>query len=155
MTADDEARQSRAVGTLIREHREWAGYSRVRLGDLVGVPAEELERWELTGVPLPPSEQVRSVAEFLDIEPERLDAAVSGEKGVVPDRDMSFRHFDQEYGAVPQLDYALDVRGFTPEALAEALDTTPTMVQAWRLGAIEMTVAERLALTGLIHPDGT
>jgi hypothetical protein len=51
---------------------------------------------------------------------------------------------------VPVLEYAIDVRGWTPEEIAEALETTPTKVQAWRLGAIEMAPAERSALTALV-----
>ncbi len=111
---------------------------------------DELERWELTGVPLPPSEHALAVAAFLDIEPERIDAAISGEEGGGRRRGMTSRNLDEEYGAVPELDYALDTRGFTPEELAQALDTSPTKIQAWRLGSMEMTIAERLALTGLI-----
>ena len=66
---------------------------------------------------------------------------------------MSTRNMDEEYGVAPELDYALDVCGFTPEELAQALDTSPTKVQAWRLGAMEMTIAERLGLTGLISRE--
>ena len=41
--------------------------------------------------------------------------------------------------------------GWTPEEVAEALATSPTKVQAWRTGVIEMTQAERLTLSGLFR----
>jgi hypothetical protein len=54
----------------------------------------------------------------------------------------------------PWFQLSLQDQGWTPEEVAEALDTSPTKVQAWRLGAVEMTTAERLALTELVRLKG-
>ena len=48
---------SLAVGSLLREYREWAGYSRRALAERVGISADQLERWEILGVPVPPSKR--------------------------------------------------------------------------------------------------
>jgi transcriptional regulator with XRE-family HTH domain len=142
-----EPRRSRALGSLIREYREFAGYSRSALGEQVGIAPLELERWEIAGVPLPPSAAFLGLADFLDVPSSAVEAARAERDEAQlprPPRDQP-----EAYGAVPVLEYAIDVRGWTPEEIAEALETTPTKVQAWRLGAIEMAPAERSALTAL------
>src|SRR5438105_4946035 len=106
---DNETRRSRAVGTLIREHREFAGYSRFRLAELLGIPERELERWELAGVPLPPSEGVLKVAQFLDIERTVLEGVLAREEHGRKARRLESRISNEHYGVVPELDYAIDV----------------------------------------------
>jgi transcriptional regulator with XRE-family HTH domain len=141
--------RSRALGRLIQEYREFAGYSRVRLGDLVGIPPGELERWEVDGVSLPAPERVLSIAEFLDVPTAAVEAAIA------EDDEAAAQHLPphdfEDYGAVPALESAVKFHGWTADEVAEALHTSPTRVQAWRLGAIEMTAAERTALLALVR----
>jgi transcriptional regulator with XRE-family HTH domain len=136
------------LGSLIREYREFAGYSRWALGEQAGISQLELERWEIAGVPLPPTSAFLGLADFLDVPSSAVETALAERaEGQLPrlPRDQP-----DAYGAVPVLEYALDVSGWTPEEIAEVLETTPTKVQAWRLGAIEMAPAERSALTALV-----
>ena len=78
-----------------------------------------------------------------------MDAALSG------GRRQSARYLPHDpievYEAAPVIEDAIAVHGWTPEEIAEALATSPTKVQAWRLGVIEMTEAERLTLSGLVN----
>ncbi|MGH3041152.1 MAG: helix-turn-helix domain-containing protein [Gaiellaceae bacterium] len=142
--------RSRALGTLIREYREFAGYSRSGLGELLGISLLQIERWEITGVRLPPSGRFLNLADFLDVPPYAIDAALAqGDEAAV--RRLPRDRPEEEYGAVPALEYAIEFHGWTPEEIAEALDKTPTSVQAWRLGSIEMAPAERLALMALVR----
>jgi hypothetical protein len=143
-----EPRRSRVLGSLIREYREFAGYSRWALGKQVGIAPLELEGWEIAGVPLPPSAAFRGLADFLDVPSSAVEAALAERAEARLPRLP--RDQPEAYGAVPALEYAIDFRGWTPEEIAEALETTPTKVQAWRLGAIEMALAERSALTALV-----
>jgi hypothetical protein len=143
-----EPRRSRLLGSLIREYREFAGYSRWALGEQVGIAPLELERWEIAGVPLPPSAAFLGLADFLDVSSSAVEAALAERAEAQLPRLP--RDQPEAYGAVPVLEYAIDSRGWTPEGIAEALETTPTKVQAWRLGAIEMAPAERSAVTALV-----
>jgi transcriptional regulator with XRE-family HTH domain len=141
--AETRKRRSRHVGALLREYRELAGYSLTALSERVCISPEQLERWEI-GVPVPPSDRVLALTDFLEI-PERAveEAAVCESAVEAPTVD--------EYGAAPVLENAIVFHGWTPDEVAEALATSPTKVQTWRLGAIEMTMAERLALSGLVR----
>ena len=136
---------SLALGSLLREYREWAGYSRDAVGERVGISADQLERWEILGVPAPPPKSFLAVAECVGIPGSAVDAALSGEARCLP-RDPI-----EVYEAEPVIEDAIAVHGWSPEDVAEALVTSPTKVQAWRLGVIEMTEAERLMLTCLVQ----
>jgi transcriptional regulator with XRE-family HTH domain len=145
---------SLAVGSLLRDYREWAGYSRDALAERVGISVDELERWEIEGVPVPPPERFLALADFLDAPAWAVGAALSEEPG----RDSAagpLRYLPRDpvalYEAAPALEDAIAVDGWTPEAIAQALATSPTKVQAWRLGMIEMTRAEQSALSGLLQ----
>jgi hypothetical protein len=136
------------LGSLIREYREFAGYSRWALGEQVRISPLELERWEIVGVPLPPTAAFLGLVDLLDVPSSAVKTALAERAEAQLPRLP--RDQPEAYGAVPVLDYAIDVRRWTPEEIAEALATTPTKVQAWRLGAIEMAPAERSALTALV-----
>ena len=145
---------SLALGSLLREYREWAGYSRVALAESVGISVDQLERWEIVGVPVPPSESFLALAAFLDVPESAVHATVSEEPGrsraASPARYLP-RDAVAAYEAAPALEDAIVAHGWTPEEVAEALATSPAKIQAWRLGVIEMTQAEHLALAGLLH----
>jgi hypothetical protein len=136
---------SRALGSLLRDYRKWDGYSRGALAKRVGMPADQLERWEVLGVPIPPPKSFAAVAEVVGIPGSAVDAALSGEVRSLP-RDPI-----EVYEAEPVIEDAIAVHGWTPEDVAEALATSPTKVQAWRLGVVEMTAEERLMLLGLMQ----
>jgi transcriptional regulator with XRE-family HTH domain len=136
---------SLAVGSLLREYRKWDGYSRLALAERVGLSADELERWEILGVPIPPPKSFVAVAEVVGNPAPALDAAISAQARRLP-RDPI-----EVYEAAPVIEDAIAEYGWTPEAIAEALATSPTMVQAWRLGIIEMTATERLMLSGVVR----
>jgi transcriptional regulator with XRE-family HTH domain len=145
---------SLALGSLLREYREWAGYSRGALFKRVGISADQLERWEIVGVPVPPSERFLALANFLDVPDSAVDVALSEKPGRDGTAGLA-RYLPRDpievYEAEPVLEDAIAFDGWTPEEVAEALATSPTKVQAWRLGAIEMTKAERLTLCNLLH----
>jgi transcriptional regulator with XRE-family HTH domain len=134
-----------ALGSLLREYREWDGYSRVALAERVGISVDQLERWEILGVPAPPPRSFLAVAECVGIPGSAVDAALSGEARCLP-RDPI-----EVYEAEPVIEDAIAVHGWSPEDVAEALATSPTQVQAWRLGVVQMTAAERLMLSGLVR----
>ncbi|HZT94766.1 MAG TPA: helix-turn-helix domain-containing protein [Gaiellaceae bacterium] len=136
--------RSLAVGSLLRESRKWHGYSRCALAERGGLSVDQLERWEILGVPIPPPKSFVAVAEVLGIPGSALDAALSGQARCLP-RDPI-----EVYEAAPVIEDAIADQGWTPEAIAEALATSPTKVQAWRLGVVEMTAAERLMLSDLV-----
>src|SRR5437016_5110564 len=54
-----------ALGRLLQDRREAAGYSRARIGDLVGIKPGTIEGWELGRVSKPPIHDVLRLAHFL------------------------------------------------------------------------------------------
>lgn len=147
--ASTTRQRSRALGRLIQEYREFAGYSRTRLGEMLGILSRQLEEWEVDGVPLPASERVLGIADFLDVPAAAVEAATADDDEAAAQHLPP--HDSEDYGAVPVLESAVKFHGWTADAVAEALHTSPTRVQAWRLGAIEMTAAERTALLALVR----
>src|SRR5437762_1820628 len=74
-----------ALGKLLQERREAAGYSRARAGEFVGIKPGTIEGWELGRVARPPIHDVLRMAHFLQISPEEINSAVfedAGEVGV-------------------------------------------------------------------------
>lgn len=136
---------SLALGSLLREYRKWDGYSRRTLVERVALSADQLERWEILGVPVPPPTSFFVVAEVVGIPRCAVDEVLSGQPRCLP-RDPI-----EVYEAAPEIEDAIADHGWTPEAIAEALATSPTKVQRWRLGVIEMTEAERRMLGGLVR----
>jgi transcriptional regulator with XRE-family HTH domain len=136
---------SLALGSLLREYRKWDGYSRVALAERVAISVDQLERWEILGVPVPPPKSFLAVAEVVGIPGSAVDAALSGQARSLP-RDPI-----EVYETECVIEDAITVYGWSPEDVAEALQTSPTQVQAWRLGVVEMTALERLMLSDLVR----
>jgi hypothetical protein len=130
---------------LLRDYRRWDGYSRAALAEQVGMAVDELERWEILGVPIPPPTEFVVVAEAVGMPGYAVDAVLSDEE-----RRLS-RDPIEVYVAEPVIEDAIADHGWTPEEIADALATSPTKVQAWRLGVVEMTAGERLMLSGLVR----
>src|SRR3954468_15542887 len=72
-----------ALGKLLQERRETAGYSRARAAELVGIKAGTIEGWELGRVARPPIHDVLRFAHFLGISSEEITAAVFEDAGEV------------------------------------------------------------------------
>src|SRR5436190_10069342 len=151
--------EQNALARLLQERREAAGYSRARLGALVGVSAGTIEGWELGRVGRPPFHDVIRIASFLRIPLEDIQRAVFADAGEVPDRDEHPGQPERKKagrkkrpGAVPLLEAAFRVYGWEDEAdAAEALATTPEQVRAWRSGRERMDVADYMALTATVN----
>src|SRR4051794_15018680 len=73
-----------ALGRLLQERREAAGYSRTRIGALVGIKPGTIEGWELGRVAKPPIHDVLRLAEFLRIPSDDIVRAVFEDAEPVP-----------------------------------------------------------------------
>src|SRR5215210_8381814 len=73
-----------ALGRLLQDRREAAGYSRTRVGELVGIKPGTIEGWELGRVARPPIHDVLRLAHFLRITPDDIQRAVFEDAGDVP-----------------------------------------------------------------------
>jgi transcriptional regulator with XRE-family HTH domain len=144
---------------LLQERREKAGYSRVRLGELVGISAGSIEGWELGRVGKPPFHEVMRIAAFLRIPLEDLQAAVFADAGPVPHPDehpgvpaTKKAGRRKSLGAVPLLEAAFRLYGWRDETdAAAALAATPEQVRAWRRGSRRMSLAQYMTLTAIVN----
>ena len=82
-----DAPRTERLARLLQERREAAGYSRARLGKIVGVSAGTIEGWELGRVGRPPFHEVMRIAAFLRIPLEDIQRAVFADAGAIPDPD--------------------------------------------------------------------
>lgn len=148
-----------ALARLLQERREAAGYSRARLGKIVGISAGTIEGWELGRVGRPPFHEVMRIASFLRIPFEDIERVVFADAGAVPDRDehpgMPERKKagrKKRLGAVPLLEAAFRLYSWKDESdAAEALGATPEEVRAWRGGSKRMDIGQYLALTTTVN----
>ena len=151
--------EQNAVARLLQQRREAAGYSRARLGKIVGVSAGTIEGWELGRVGRPPFHEVMRIASFLRIPLEDIQRAVFADAGDVPEQE---EHPGQPAGkkvgrkkrpgVIPLLEAAFRLYGWSDEgAAAEALATTPEQIRAWRSGRERMDVADYIALTRTVN----
>jgi transcriptional regulator with XRE-family HTH domain len=153
------ALEQNTLARLLQERRESAGYSRARLGKIVGVSAGTIEGWELGRVGRPPFHEVMRIASFLRIPLEDIERAVFADAGPVPDRDDHPGQPERKKagrkkrpGAVPLLEAAFRLYGWSDEQeAAEALGTTPDQIRAWRGGRERMEVADYMALTTTVN----
>jgi transcriptional regulator with XRE-family HTH domain len=153
------ALEQNTLARLLQERRESAGYSRARLGKIVGVSAGTIEGWELGRVGRPPFHEVMRIASFLRIPLEDIERAVFADAGPVPDRDEHPGQPERKKagrkkrpGAVPLLEAAFRLYGWSDEQEAgEALGTTPEQIRAWRSGRERMEVADYMALTTTVN----
>jgi transcriptional regulator with XRE-family HTH domain len=153
------ALEQNTIARLLQERRESAGYSRARLGKIVGVSAGTIEGWELGRVGRPPFHEVMRIASFLRIPLEDIERAVFADAGPVPDRDEHPGQLERKKagrkkrpGAVPLLEAAFRLYGWSDEQeAAEALNTSSEQIRAWRSGRERMEVAEYMALTTTVN----
>jgi len=146
-----------ALGRLLQERRESAGYSRTRAGELVGIKPGTIEGWELGRVARPPIHDVLRLARFLRISADEIQEAVFADAGDVPgveehaEGGTKRRGRRRREGSVPLLEAAFRLFGWKGDtAAAEALNTTPERVRAWRSGAEQMAFVDYLTLTSMI-----
>jgi len=148
-----------ALARLLQDRREAAGYSRARLGKIVGISAGTIEGWELGRVGRPPFHEVMRIASFLRIPLEDIQGVVFADSGTVPDPDehpgtpeRKKAGRKKRLGAVPLLEAAFRLFGWESESdAAEALGATPTQVRAWRRGSERMDIAQYMALTTAVN----
>lgn len=148
-----------ALARLLQERREAAGYSRARLGKIIGISAGTIEGWELGRVGRPPFHEVMRIASFLRITLEDIQRAVFADSGAVPDlaehpgmpeRKKAGRK--KRLGPVPLLEAAFRLYGWQDETdAADALGASPEQVRAWRHGSERMDIAQYLALTTTVN----
>lgn len=147
-----------ALGRLLQDRRESAGYSRTRVGELVGIKPGTIEGWELGRVAKPPIHDVLRLSHFLRIPADEIQHAVFEDAGEVtagaelPDRNERKKPGRKPgRGAVPLLEAAFRLFGWpSEEDAAEALGTTPDRLRRWRTGAEQMAFADYLTLTSMI-----
>jgi transcriptional regulator with XRE-family HTH domain len=147
-----------ALARLLQERREAAGYSRVRVSELVGIKPGTIEGWELGRVARPPIHDVLRLSHFLRIPAEEIQQAVFDDAGEVsaseeqPDRKERKKAGRRpRRGAVPLLEAAFRLFGWSDEEqAADALGTTADAVRSWRSGAEQMAFADYLTLTSMI-----
>src|SRR2546423_2751941 len=103
--------EQNALARLLQERREAAGYSRARLGTIVGISAGTIEGWELGRVGRPPFHEVIRIASFLRIPLEQIQQAVFADAGTIPDPDQHPRQPERKkagrkkrLGAMPLLE---------------------------------------------------
>jgi transcriptional regulator with XRE-family HTH domain len=151
--------EQNALARLLQERREAAGYSRARLGKIVGVSAGTIEGWELGRVERPPFHEIMRIAAFLQIPLEDMQRVVFQDAGAIPDPDEHPGQLGRRkpgrkksLGAVPLLEAAVRLYGWEDDdQAAEALGTTPEQVRAWRRGTERMDVADYMALTATVN----
>jgi transcriptional regulator with XRE-family HTH domain len=150
--------QQTALGRLLQDRRETAGYSRTRIGELVGIKPGTIEGWELGRVARPPIHDVLRLARFLDISADELQRAVFADAGEAPspedhpgEKERKKVAVRRRPGAVPLLEAAFRLFGWANDSeAAEALGTSAERVQAWRTGTEQMAFADYLTLTSMI-----
>jgi len=143
-----------ALGRLLQRRREAAGYSRTRVGQLVGIKPGTIEGWELGRVARPPIHDVLRLARFLEIDTRLLEEAVFEDTGlaataaVFPAEGSVARRLG---GAVPLLEAAFTLFAWRDDSVAaDALGTTAERVRGWRAGVEQMEFSEYLALASMI-----
>lgn len=146
-----------ALGRLLQERRESAGYSRARIGELVGIKSGTIEGWELGRVAKPPIHDVLRLSHFLRIPAEEIQQAVFEDAGDVPSVDQPDQKERKKAGrrgrrgAVPLLEAAFRLFGWSNEDdAADALGASAERVRRWRTGAEQMAFADYLTLTSMI-----
>jgi len=145
------------LGRLLQERRESAGFSRTRIGELVGIKAGTIEGWELGRVARPPIHDVLRLSHFLRIPADEIQRAVFDDAGEAPPAEESSDEEERKKarrrrspGAVPLLEAAFRLLGWNEATAAEALSTSPEQVRAWRSGSEQMAFADYMTLTSMI-----
>lgn len=139
------SRMRTPLGRLLQERREALGYSRARTSELTGLRAGTIESWELGRVAKPPVDDVLKLARFLAISPDEVAAAVLERDGARRESAGA-----SASGAVPLLEQAIALFGWSEEQAAAALQTSAARVQAWRAGTLAMTLPEVMSVAALV-----
>lgn len=146
-----------SLGRLLQDSREDAGFSRTRIGDLVGIKAGTIEGWELGRVARPPIHDVLRLAHFLRIPPEEIQRAVFEDAGGAPaaadtqnEQESKKARRRRTPGAVPLLEAGFRLFGWSEQEAAEALETSPDRLRRWRSGAERMDFADYMTLSSII-----
>jgi len=139
------------LARLLRERRQALGYSRARVSELTGIRTGTLEGWELGRVVKPPLDDVLRLTRFLGISPDELAATVL-EDGAAPTSRLN-----EGDGAVPLLEQAIALFGWTEGQAAAALHASADKVRAWRAGTLAMTLPEVMVVAALLglHAAGS
>jgi transcriptional regulator with XRE-family HTH domain len=147
-----------ALAKLLQEQRERAGYSRAKLGELLGISPGTIEGWELGRVARPPLHDVIRLAEFLRISHDDLLAAVTADGGGVPPQPDDSSRVGRKIrpkkapGAAPLLEASFRLFGWKDDHdAASAMNVSPHRVRQWRRGTEPMNVVDYLALTAMIN----
>src|SRR4051812_37998447 len=151
--------EQNALARLLQERREAAGYSRARLGKIVGISAGTIEGWELGRVDRPPFHEVMRIAAFLRIPLDDIQRVAFADAGAIPDPQEHPGQLDRRkpgrkkrLGEVPLLEAAFRLYRWQDEdGAADALGTTPDQVRSWRRGIERMDVADYIALTSIVN----
>lgn len=149
--------QGSALGRLLQDRRDAAGYSRLRLGNLLEISPGTIEGWELGRVGKPPIHDVLRIARFLRIPIEEIERAVFEDAAALPEPDATTppplrKSGRRSQGAVPLLEAAFRLFGWTDDqAAADALHTEPDQVRRWRRGLDRMEIADYVTLASLVN----
>src|SRR5262245_34303390 len=149
--------QGGALGRLLQDRRDAAGYSRARLGRLLEISPGTIEGWELGRVGKPPIHDVLRIARFLKIPIEEIERAVFEDAAALPEPEDSTapparKSGRRSHGAVPLLEAAFRLFGWAHErAAAQALYTEPDQVRRWRRGLDQMELADYVTLASLVN----
>ncbi|HZT94767.1 MAG TPA: helix-turn-helix transcriptional regulator [Gaiellaceae bacterium] len=144
------------MAQLLQEHREGAGYSRAKIGELLEISPGTIEGWELGRVERPPLHDALRLAKFLQISYDELVAAVTADTPCIPRQsDVSSAgkaRPRKALGAIPLLEAAFRLYRWNGEHDAAAvLDVTPEQVRGWRRGSEPMNVVDYLSLTAIVN----
>lgn len=140
------------LGRLLQERREALGLSRTRTSDLTGIKCGTIEGWELGRVAKPPLDDVLRLTRFLGVSPDELAATVLDRDDSTPGGGSIHAGIRPAGtpGAVPLLEHAIELFGWSETQTAGALQTTPTTLRAWRAGSLAMSLPEVMTVAALI-----
>jgi transcriptional regulator with XRE-family HTH domain len=140
----------------LQQRRESAGYSRTRIGELVGVKPGTIEGWELGRVSRPPIHDFLRLALFLSIPTDEIQRAVLDDAGDVQaaaalEEQPQLRARGSRPPSVALLDAAFQLTRWASDIeAADVLGVSAEDVRAWRRGSHRMDLATYLTLTSII-----
>ena len=149
--------RSGALGRLLQDRRDQAGYSRARLGKLLDISPGTIEGWELGRVGKPPIHDVLRIARFLRIPIDEIERAVFEDAADLPTPDEATappqrKSGRRSQGAVPLLEAAYRLFGWDDDqAAADVLHTEADQVRRWRRGLDRMELADYVTLASLVN----
>jgi transcriptional regulator with XRE-family HTH domain len=145
-----------ALGRLLQVRRESAGYSRARVGGLVGLSPGTIEGWEVGRVRSPAVHEVLRLAHFLQIPFDDIQRAVFTDRGEVatihdlPAQPSRRPRRRRRSAATQILEASMRLFGWNDSQVAKALGATTHQIRRWQAGAEEMPLADFVALSSMI-----